>query len=358
MLNFNAPLNSVSFGQVSTSLLREAYKNRTELNILPIGQNIDLSAYIIDKDFGEWIKSNLSKLDIFSKKDKTFKLWHLNGALESYGENQSLFSFYELDAPTKTEINIIKNIDKVFFSSNYAVDLFKEKGCNNVYYIPLGFDSSSFEKTNKTYFSDGRIVFNLCGKLEKRKHHGKIIKSWLKKYGNNPKYFLQCAIYNPFIDEKTNVGIVSNFLEGNKYFNINFLGTMPQNSLYNDFLNSGNIIIGMSGGEGWGLPEFHSVALGKYGVILNEHAYKDWANEKNSILVPSKGKIDAEDGLFFNKNSPFNQGQIFDFDEDDFLSACDKAIKKVETNATNKEGLLLQEKFTYQNTFNKILDLI
>lgn len=358
MLNFNAPLNSVSFGQVSTSLLREAYASNTKINVLPIGQGIDLAAYSIDKNFGEWIKANLNQLESFSRKNKTFKLWHLNGALESYGEKQSLFSFYELDEPTKTEINIVNNLDKVFFSSNHAVDLFRKSGCKNVYYIPLGFDSFSFSKTNKTYFNDGRITFNLCGKLEKRKHHGKIIKAWLKKYGNNPKYFLQCAIYNPFIDEKTNIGIVSNFLEGKKYFNINFLGTMPQNNLYNDFLNSGDIIIGMSGGEGWGLPEFHSIALGKHGVILNEHAYKDWANKDNSVLVNSNSKIDAEDGLFFNKNSPFNQGQIFDFDENDFLSACDIAINKFQLNPINQNGLMLQEKFTYKNTFDKILSLV
>ena len=51
---------------------------------------------------------------------------------------------------------------------------------------------------------------------------------------------------------------------------------MPTNTAYNDYLNSGDIIIGMSGGEGWGLPEFHSVALGKYGIILNAHAYKEF----------------------------------------------------------------------------------
>jgi hypothetical protein len=60
---------------------------------------------------------------------------------------------------------------------------------------------------------------------------------------------------------------------------------MQSNETYNDYLNSGDIIIAMSGGEGWGLPEFHSLALGKHGVILNAHVYKDWANEENSCLV-------------------------------------------------------------------------
>ena len=36
-----------------------------------------------------------------------FKLWHLNGSLESLSKDQLLFTFYELDQPTKQEINII-----------------------------------------------------------------------------------------------------------------------------------------------------------------------------------------------------------------------------------------------------------
>jgi hypothetical protein len=358
-LNLNLPLNPVSFGQVSFNLLKEAYSRNLDVSLFPVG-NVDLGSYNIDAKFIEWIKSSIENSQLnFKRSDKTFKLWHLNGGCESFGEKQTLFSFYELDQPTETEVNIVKNLDKVIFSSNQAVEAFKKAGCNNVHYVPLGFDSNSFNLTNKKYFNDGRIIFNLCGKLEKRKHHGKIIQSWIKKFGDNKKYFLQCAIYNNFLDEKTNLGLVSSFVGGKKYFNISFLGSMPKNELYNDFLNSGNIVIGMSGGEGWGLPEFHSVALGKYGVILNAHSYKDWANSKNSILVePSENKIDSEDGVFFKKGAYFNQGNLFDFNEDQFIDACEKAIKMAEENEVNKEGLKLQKDFTYAKTLDKILEIL
>ena len=69
------------------------------------------------------------------------------------------------------------------------------------------------------------------------------------------------------MDENSNKQMFSNCLNGNSYFNVNFLGHMVQNVLYNDFLNSGDIIIGMSGAEGWGLPEFQSAAIGKHAVI-------------------------------------------------------------------------------------------
>jgi hypothetical protein len=114
----------------------------------------------------------------------------------------------------------------------------------------------------------------------------------------------------------------------------------------------------MSGAEGWGLPEFQSVALGKHSVILNASAYKDWATEENSVLVESNGKEDSADGVFFKKGSPYNQGQIFTFDEDAFIEGCEKAIERYKASPENTVGLELQNKFTYKNTVDAIMEVM
>ena len=210
----------------------------------------------------------------------------------------------------------------------------------------------------KEDYLKGKIVFNLTGKLEKRKHHKDVIQAWLKKYGNNKDYVLQCAIANPFMTEADFKGRLNQIMEEKSYFNINFLGIMQKNVLYNDFLNSGNIILGMSGAEGWGLPEFQSVALGKHSVILNASAYKEWATDENSVLVEPNGKEDSADGIFFKKGSPYNQGQIFTFDEDAFLDGCEKAIDRYKASPENTSGLELQEKFTYKKTVDAITEVM
>ena len=133
---------------------------------------------------------------------------------------------------------------------------------------------------------------------------------------------------------------------------------MAKNTLYNDFLNSADVILGMSGGEGWALPEFQSVAMGKHAVILNVSAYKEWANESNSVLVNPSGKIPVYDGMFFQEGTPYNQGNIYDFDEDEFIEACEKVIERVKASRVNKEGLSLQEEFTYEKTTDSILEKI
>lgn len=359
MLNLNLPINNVSFGQISSLILRSLFLRKKDIRLLPIS-NIDLSSQSdLSQEFIDWVQKSVNdSLPHLSRKDKIFKLWHINGSFESFTEKQVLLSFYELDAPTKVEVNTVKNNYKVLFSSEETVNLYRNLGCNNVDYLPLAFDKYNFSVVNKTYFSDDRIVFNLVGKLEKRKHHLKIIQLWANKFGNNRKYSLQCAIFNPFMKPEDQTGLISHALNGKQYFNINFLPFMNQNKIYNDFLNSGNIIIGMSGGEGWGLPEFHSVAMGKHGVIMNAHGYKSWADKKNSVLVESSSKTECYDGVFFHKGTPYNQGNIYDFEPDSFISACEEAIKRTEAKKVNEDGLLLQDKFNVDNLIDRIYNYL
>ncbi len=356
-LPLNLAINPVSFGQVSTALLRELYHRDRDVIISPIANQVDFSAQGEDPDFQKWIEESISKFTKTHKREnRIFKLWHLGQSLESFSNEQVLFSFYELDQPTPQELNIVKNNHKVLFSCSETVDVFKKLGCENVHYVPLGFDSRHFRKTNKKYFTDGRITFSVLGKFENRKNHPKIIQAWSKRFGDDTKYALHCAIWNPFLKPEDNAQISKSLTNGRNYFNVVFSGYMQKNSQYNDFLNSSDIVIGMSGGEGWGLPEFQSVCLGKHAVILNASAYRDWATKENSVLVSPSGKRDVYDNMFFHKGHEYNQGQIYDFNEDEFIAGCEEAIKRVEANRLNEEGEKLKDKFSYDKTLDKILE--
>ena len=133
---------------------------------------------------------------------------------------------------------------------------------------------------------------------------------------------------------------------------------MNENSLYNEFLNSADIILGMSGAEGFGLPEFQSIALGKHAVLLKAHAYKDWATDDMVTWVEPVGKIPAYDGMFFQKGQPFNQGNIFDFNEDEFIAACETVVKKVENSRKNPAGLTLQSIYSKERCVTGITNLL
>ena len=287
--SLNLPINAVSFGQVSVGVLREMYKRKLTPPVFPLGGAADLSTQVEDEGFFNWLNERINTAyEKHNRDNPCIKLWHFNGGMDSFSKRHLLITFYELDEPTERELSVARNVDKLIFTNKFSQEVFKDKGVDSEV-VPLFFDGDNFKIKNKKYFNADRIVFNLCGYLEKRKNHKSTIQAWAKKFGNNKKYHLQCAGYNHFLTLEQNQQLNQACLDGEEFFNINFLGFMEKNSLYNDYLNSGHIVLAMSGAEGWGLPEFHSVGLGKHAVVLNCTGYKEWANEKNSVLIEPSG---------------------------------------------------------------------
>jgi hypothetical protein len=347
-----APLNSLSIGNVTVNILRELKNKNVDVGLFPIS-NPDVQSYQLDDAFSSFIQESSNNRFDFLKKDiPCLKIWHLNGSENRKNSNQHLFTFYECNQPTDIEIAIAKAQDNVFFSSSCSRDHFLNKGCHNSYYIPLGFDPS-LHCTNKPYLKDV-IHFGLMGKFEKRKHTGRIIRAWIKKYGNNNKYQLTCCITNPFFKPEDMQNVINGVLEGKRYTNVNFLPYLATNAEVNELLNAIDIdLTGLSGAEGWNLPAFNATCLGKWSLVLNATSHKDWATKENSILVEPEGEFDCYDQVFFQKDSGFNQGTFYDWNEEVVISAMETAEKKAkQVNLLGKE---LGKEMTYSNTVDGIL---
>jgi glycosyltransferase involved in cell wall biosynthesis len=350
----NAPINGLSFGNVSVNILRELFKKNIDLVFFPIGDKAEMDAYDkIDPDFVKYLQSATN--DRYSKISKdipSLKLWHVFGSETRYSKNQSLFTFHEVSEVTSIEKNLLKLQDNIFVSSNYTKNIFNLNGLDNVTHVPLGFDND-FQITNKIYLQD-KIHFGILGKFENRKNTARIIKSWLKLFGNKPEYQLSCAITNPFLDKARFQNELLKVLEGKNYNNLNFVPYMQTNSEVNDYLNSIDIDLGgLSGAEGWNLPSFNATALGKWSVVINATAHKDWATKDNSILIEPSSLKDCYDDIFFKKGQSFNQGQFFDISDQEMDDAILKSLSYAKT--PNPEGLKLQKQFTYEKTVETIL---
>jgi hypothetical protein len=347
-----APFNSLSLGNVSYNIARELYKKGISTSIFPKGNNFEFDAFDkLDEDFKKWLESSTNNRFLTIEKDTPcLSIWHINDSQDSIGRKSYLYTFYELNSPTDTEKNICKLHEKTIFSSSHASDCFE-----NSSHAPLGFDED-FGKTNKSYLKD-KIHFGLIGKWEKRKNTDKIIKYWAEKYGNNNNYQLTCCVINPFFKTEEMNALIANTLENKHYSNINFLPRLKTNSEINELLNSIDIdLSGLSGGEGWNLPSFNSTCLGKWSIVMNHTAHKDWANEENSILVNPSSEVDSEDGVFFQKNSSYNQGTFYSISKDEIISLFEKS--ESHKDKPNVEGEKLKEKFTYQNTLDCILNIM
>lgn len=349
-----APLNSLSFGNVSFNIIREFYKMNLDIGLFPMG-NVDISAYKVDNKFKEYLERSINnRWKILSTKSPSLKLWHFNGGEDRKSHTQNLFTFYECSKPTDIEISVAQSQNKVITSSSYATELFKKAGCDNFTTIPLGFDED-FHCTNKKYL-EGVIHFGLMGKFEKRKNTAGIIKAWLAKYGNDNRYQLTCCVTNPFFQPEHMSQIIESVLDGKRYSNINFLPHLKTNQEINELMNAIDIdLTGLSFAEGWNLPSFNTTCLGKWSIVTNATAHKDWATAENSILVECDQFIDSNDGVFFKTGESFNQGSFASYSVDVMVAAFEEAEKRFLSSPKNQNGLELGKVLTYKNTAEQIL---
>jgi hypothetical protein len=77
----------------------------------------------------------------------------------------------------------------------------------------------------------------------------------------------------------------------------------------------------------------------------------------NAVLVNPSGKIPAYDNMFFKEGLEFNQGNIFDWEEEEFISSMETTEKRFRNSPENIDGLKLQEQFTYKKMVDSILDI-
>jgi glycosyltransferase involved in cell wall biosynthesis len=357
-MNFNleVPINNLSFGQVSFGILHEIFNRKLMPNIFPIGQ-VDLSAFNLSQDFVNWLQFCVNKSKTFYSREFTsIKLWHIFDSERTISKKNILYTFHETDQFTPTEVNIMRNTDTILFSSEYATNIAKKFGVKNVDTCHPYVDTMHVFKTEVPMVD--AINFSLIGKFEKRKHTAKILQIWASLFGNNPRFRLNCLIFNPFIENEKMNEIINQIFNGNIPWNINFLPRFQKNEQVNFVMNSCDIdLSGLSGAEGFNLPCFNMLSLDKISVVLKAHAHTDFIEGTNAVLVEPKGKIPIYDGAFFVQGNPANQGNMFDFDENEAAKAMQEAVN-IKINSNKRLTSNLISRFSVSNTVDKLLSYI
>jgi hypothetical protein len=352
---FQAPFNSLSFGQVSYNLLKELYKDGREISLFPVGNSFDLDAYgEIKPDFQNYIKQSfLGRFSGIKKDTPSLSLWHLMGSEMRLSDVSYLYTFHEILGVTPVEKTICSLKNKVIFSSSFSCDLFGENGINNVDFCPVGFDEEILDAPE---YNIGEVIhFGLIGKFENRKNTALILKTWAEQFGNKKEYRLTCLVDNPFFEKGQLEKVIGQVLNNKFYTNITFLPRLKFNAEVNALYRAIDIdLSGLSSAEGWNLPSFNSTALGKWSCVSNCTAHKDWATQENCILVEPNGTKEPYDNAFFAKGQDFNQGLIYNISKESIIEAMDKAVLKAKI--INVKGLELRETFSYKNIAQNLLN--
>lgn len=353
--NLEIPINSVSLGQIGYGICYELFKRKIKPNIFPIG-DVDLSAFLPDSNFDFWLRSCVQNAQDDFTKYPTIKHWHLNGSERVVGRGkQILWTPHELSEITPTEAAVCSNFDQVLVTSHYSKDVFKKGGVDTDV-CPNFFDSRHFYEVSVP--QAGKYNWGIFGKLEKRKHTRNAIVAWANKYGGDQDHRLLCQVFNPFLDKAAQGHEINSWFGGNCPWNITFYPFQQRNSDLNTLFNSVDIVIGLSGAEGWNLPLHTCLGLGKHAVVLDATGHKEFANSENSTLLEPSGMEDSSDGIFFHKGAKFNQGQIYNFTQNRAWEGFEKALDKLKTcGKVNVAGRATQS-FTVSKTVDKLLTYV
>lgn len=359
MGNFSieVPCNALGYGQVGFGVLRELFNRNLTPNIFFIGAP-DLKPFIILPGFVEWLNFCSGKAETeFSENEPAISLWHLQGSHKRISSKKNiLWTAHETDFLTDTEANIANKFDKILLTSNYSKQVFSSKlSEQKLGYCPNFYDDLHFFKTNRQYRNSAEtITFGLYGKLEHRKQTLNTMVAWSNLYAGNKDYRLCCYVYNPFVPVEIQSNQIMQVFRGQKPWNVEIYPFQETNVAFNDAMNNTDIdLTGLSSAEGFNLPVFHSLCLGKQAVVLNAHAHKDFANSENSILVEPEGTQEIYDGQFFVKGARFNQGNMSKWS----MPAAQKAMQEAVLKAKqpNLEGEKLKDTFSLQRSVDILL---
>ena len=356
--NLEAPYNSVSMGQIAYGVTKELFNRGIKPNIFPVMGNADLGAY--DKNaqfFNPIFQECVNKaINEYTNEIPSLKVWHINHGWHKLSKKNYLLTFHELDTVTQVEKNILKSYDGIFVTNTYTKRVFEENDIQNVVYTPMGIDEQQVYPLNKEFFNDGSCVWSIIGKAENlRKNTKNAILGWCNKFGNNGFHRLHLFVNNPFFKpEQMNEYFKDVFNENPPPFNVKIFNHQPLNSQMNDAFNCTDIIIDISRSEALSLPSLNCVALGKHALIHHCTAFLDWANKENAALIESTGLIPAVDNVFFGPG-PFNQGNFFDYDINEYGKKLDEVYAKWKANKINEEGKKLVSSYSYKNGVDIIL---
>lgn len=365
-LNFHAQCSQLSLGQVGFNLLRELYKRKIQVALFP--RQLDLSPFKVDQAFGQWIEravnTRYTKLD---RKVPTLNCWHIRDSESRLSDKQVLLSFHETDSPTESEVNIVNQQDHTFFTSSWTVDNFKTYGAQNVSFVPLGLDED-FVPAGRRLIAEDVTHWVLCGKHESlRKMTDAKVAAWIKRYGGKRGHQLTLCIHNPFYQKRQRPDgqiegfdmndVYARMFAGGKPANVQIMPPLKTNAEMLQLYQSADIdLSGFARNEGWNVPAHTATALGKWSIVSNTSAHKDWATAENSILVEPTGAVKAVDNLFFREGDQFSQGNMFDFAPDAFDNALVEAEKRAKT--PNPTGEVLRTQHTYAKMLDTILEKI
>lgn len=302
-INLIAPINKLSYGYVSSNILKELLKAGHEVSLFPIGK-IDS-----DERYFESVNKALNFSKTFDINSPSIIIWHHFGLkqFKRFKGPHIGFPIFENDRFSKEDIENFNSMDMVLLTCDWyknIIDDVKEIKVKTGK-VNLGVDPEIFRISHKKTIErklDNITRFITVGKWEVRKSHWEIAQAF-HKMCFTPKIEITFVCHNPFLSSKENLKWEKMVKDAGSYALTDKIRVInkrfdSQDDIIAEMQNA-DFGVFPARAEGWNLELNEMMAMNKMCVVTNYSAHTEYCNYDNSMIVDIKNSEPAFDGEFF-----------------------------------------------------------
>lgn len=341
ILNMNCPVNTVSYGYVSSYFLIGLKKLGYDIRHIPIGPS-QPDPVIADK-----VKECISRRD-FDYNAHCLKIWHQHSLDTFCGSGKKIgFPIFELEDFTDHEKHCLNYCDDLIVTSDWAAQVVEQNTGLKPLIVNLGYDPSIFKIKPLPTHEDQVTIFANFGKFELRKGHDILAQAFNAAFEQDDNVALVMMPHNPFLNQEETNFWIKQYMESKLANKIQIITRVStQEEVYN-IMSQVHCGVFPSRAEGWNLEALEILASGRHLIVTNCTGHTEFCNTANSRLIDVSGEYEkAYDNKFF-----FGQGRWTKFTQDQFDQLVEhmrdvhtmNASGKLKTNISNVTD------FTWEN---------
>lgn len=332
-INMMCPINQLGYGVVSFNILNEL-SEKHRVSLFPISVNAD---GLQNKTLRN-IEAALFNAKLFNVNAPSLKIWHQYALAESVGRGERhALTFFEVNELNDNEIVHMNSVDKLYVSSQWAADVLSNHSIYNWEIVPMGvdrkifFDSVPQEKPN--------FVFLNCGKWEVRKGHNELIEAFKNVRKKVKDVELWMVPHNPFLNaEERGEWLYKYNVDG-----VKVLGPFKTQQELSYLMGVADCGVFPAKAEAWNMEALEMLSKGRKLIISDCTAHREYATDKNSILLTDLTEESAVDGKWFHGRGTWNKVSVEELTEA-MLSAYN------EGRTYNAAGVNTAKEFSWRNT--------
>ena len=371
-LNYIAPINSLSYGIVSLNILKAAIRTGHEVALWPIGGGGDAPP-----EDHAMLREAFDRTRFFDRAAPCLRIWHQWQMDQMVGKGLHCgLPIFELDKFNDQELHHLRSLDLVFAPSQWAADVLRDNGINNVALAPFGVDRTIFNENPPACFvlpytppvgdseeglglpEDGATTFLNIGKWEYRKGHDLLCKAFNHAFEANDDVRLIMCCHNPFLEQNKGND------EWHRWYTGSRLGRRGKILVLNQRLESQENLAALihkadcgvfpSRAEGWGMGTMEMLSCGKHVITTDYAAHTEYCTKENAWLIPVKDKEVANDGIWFHGQGNWAK---FEQEQTEILIEYMRVIhqtKQAGSLKVNLPGIETAKRFSWDATASRI----